>query len=104
MEIKYMHKMGNIDKDFLCFKQNDIPKNIIDIIITNEKFMESATFGEKGLGKPDEIESLIIEYSDSSVKTFTYYNKSIHYTLKGDKSMQPVFQVFTYFMMKYKLR
>ena len=91
MTIKYVHKLGTENKFLTEF--NNVPDNILELIQNNDYFMESKTFGQKGLGNPDEIETLIIDE-----RTFTYYNKGIHYMFSGDKTLQPVFQVFTYFM------
>ena len=95
MKIKYIHKMGNEKKDFTTF--TEIPDDIREIILTNDNFKRERTFGKKGLGDPDEIEELIIDG-----KTFTYYNKGIHYMFSGDKTLQPIFQVFTYFFMEIR--
>ena len=104
MQIKYVHKMGNEIKPFMIFGKDDIPENILDIILGNKLFKKSTIFGEKGLGDPDEIEDLVIVFDEGNEKTFKYLNKGIHYLVKGDNSLQPVFKVFTYFMMKERGR
>ena len=104
MQIKYVHKMGNENKPFMIFGKDDISEDILEIILENELFKKSTTFGEKGLGEPDEIEELVIVFDEGIEKTFKYLNKGIHYLFKGDESLQPVFKVFTYFMMKEKGR
>lgn len=104
MQIKYVHKMGNQDKPFMIFGKDDVPEDILDIVLENEFFKQSTIFGEKGLGEPDEIEILVIVFDKGIEKTFTYLNKGIHYLVKGDNSLQPVFKVFTYFMMKERGR
>src|SRR5690554_4410477 len=100
MQIKYVHKMGNESKSFIIFRKDDVPENILNIILENELFKESTIFGEKGLGDPDEIEEIVIVFDKGKEKTFKYINKGIHYLIKGDNTLQPVFKVFTYFMMK----
>ncbi|MDG5814214.1 hypothetical protein QA601_03925 [Chitinispirillales bacterium ANBcel5] len=103
MRIKYMHKMGKTGGDFLYFNKEDIPEDIIEILTTNEKFKKSGSFGQKGLGKPEEIESLTIIDSDGTEK-YSYHNKCMHYAFSNDQSMQPVFKAFTHFMIKHKQR
>ena len=92
-----MHKMGDEKKAFTSFKKEDVPQNIIDVLVGNEHFRESTTFGKKGLGEPEEIHILIVEDSDGKEKTFTYYNMGIHYMFFGDESLRPVFRVFSHF-------
>lgn len=99
MQIKYVHKMGNEDKPFRIFEKDDVLEDILKIIAENQFFKESTSFGQKGLGDPEQIEILII--SDKGIeKNFKYFNRAIHYMIMGDNSLQPVFKVFTYFMMK----
>ncbi len=100
MQIKYFHKMGNEDKPFMILGKDDIPEKILNILLGNKLFETSTIFGKKGLGDPDEIEILTIIFDDGKEKTFKYYNKGIHYLFHGDESLQPVFQVFTFFMMQ----
>ena len=88
----------------MIFGKDDVPENILDIILENENFKKSTIFGEKGLGDPEEIEILVIVFDNGSEKTFKYLNKGIHYLIKGDNSLQPVFKVFAYFMMKERGR
>jgi len=104
MQIKYVHKMGNESKPFTIFSREEIPDNILEIILKNKLFKESTTFGEEGLGEPNEIEELIVVYDDGIEKTYKYINKGIHYFFKGDETLQPVFKVFAYFMGKEKER
>lgn len=103
MQIKYVHKMGNEDKPFMIFEKDDVPEDILKIISENQFFKKSTAFGQKGLGDPEQMEILII--SDKGIeKTFQYFNRAIHYMIMGDNSLQPVFKVFTYFMMKERGR
>ena len=99
MVIKYVHKLGNENKEPNTYQSQGIPDNIIEIITTNPKFSESCTFGQKGLGEPDEIELLSIISDGGEEMSFSYYNKGIHYMMNGHSEDQPIFQVFTYFMM-----
>jgi len=92
--------MGDQNKPFMIFGKDDVPEDILKIILENKLFKKSTIFGEKGLGDPDEIEILVIVSDKGIEKTFIYLNKGIHYLVKGDNSLQPVFKVFTYFMMK----
>lgn len=100
MQINYIHKMGSENKDFITFKKEEIPENILQILLSNSKFSKPTVFGQKGLGDPDEIEKLIIVDEAGNEKEFCYYNKGIHYMFSGDTSLQPVFQVFTFFQGK----
>jgi len=104
MQIKYVHKMGNENKPFTIFSREEIPDDILEIILKNESFRESTTFGEEGLGEPEEIDELIVVFDDGIEKTFKYMNKVIHYFFKGDEALRPVFIVFAYFMGKEKER
>lgn len=99
MVIKYVHKLGNEKKELKAYQSQDIPDNIIEIITTNPRFSESCSFGQKGLGEPDEIELLSITSDGGEEISFLYYNKGIHYMMNGCSEDQPIFQVFTYFMM-----
>lgn len=96
--------MGNENKPFTIFGIDDISENILEIILENNSFKKSTIFGEKGLGDPDEMEELIIVFDEGIEKTFKYINKGIHYLIKGDNTLQPVFKVFAYFMMKERGR
>ena len=104
MQIKYVHKMGNENKPFTIFSREEIPDDILEIILKNKSFRESTTFGEEGLGEPEEIDELIVVFDDGIEKTFKYMNKVIHYFFKGDEALRPVFIVFAYFMGKEKER
>ncbi len=99
MVIKYVHRLGDEKKELKAYQSQDIPDNIIEIITTNPRFSESCIFGQKGLGEPDEIELLSIISDGGEEMSFTYYNKGIHYMMNGSPEDQPIFQVFTYFMM-----
>lgn len=98
MKFEYFHKIGNIDKPFTFFEEEDIPDNILEIIKTNDAFADSKVFGIKGIGSPDEIEELNIIFDDGSRREFNYFNKSIHYVMAGGEKERPIFQVFAYFM------
>ena len=98
MVIKYVHKLGNENKDPKAYQSQDLPDNIVEIITTNPRFSESCILGQKGLGEPDEIELLSIISDGGEEISFTYYNKGIHYIVFGDSEDQQVFQVFSYFM------
>lgn len=102
MKVEYVHKMGKEDKPFKTFEEKDIPKNIIEIIKTNDAFADSKVFGKKGIGSPDETEQLNIITDDGSRKEFRYFNKSIHYAFAGGEKERPIFQVFAHFMKEQR--
>lgn len=83
MLIEYAHKMGNEDKSLKTYEEEDIPENIIEIIKSHDAFVDLKTFGEKGIGSPDEIEQLNMIEEDGSKKEFRYFNKLIHYAFAG---------------------
>lgn len=93
MQIKYVHKMGNENKPFTIFSREEIPDDILEIILKNESFRESTTFGEEGLGEPEEIDELIVVFDDGIEKTFKYMNKAIHYFFQGDDSSTCIYSV-----------
>jgi len=105
MKIKYGHSMIKSlnDKNIRTveFDEKDLPDSIIQIIKTHPAFSSSSTFGQKGLGNPQEYEILIIT-DDNGTRQFDYFNKGIYYMLKGDKAEQPVFQVFANLMTLFK--
>lgn len=65
------------------YQSQDIPDNILGIPTMNPNFSESCVFGQKSLGEPDEIELLSVISDGSKEKTFSYYNKGIHYMMFG---------------------
>ena len=99
MKIEYVHKMGYEEKPFQSFEDIDIPERIKNIILNNSFFSESTIFGKEGIGSPDEIEILKIEFDNGEKKEFQYFNKGIHFMMTGGDDERPIFQVFTYFMM-----
>ena len=97
MTFEYTHKMGNKTTRKINLKKDDIPQNIFDIIINDDSFSQSGSFGQKGLGEPDEFEELIFR-DGNDVKVFTYFNKGIHYMIYSTEKNRAIFQVFAYFM------
>lgn len=81
------------------FNENDVPPEVLLILNENQNFKVSKVFGDKSLGMPLEYEKLILE-DNGGVKTFEYYNKGIHFGLYGKENEQPVFKVFTHFMIE----
>jgi hypothetical protein len=100
MKIEYVHNMGNSNKPYTLYDENEIPKDILEIISNNKEFSVSKSFGQKGLGSPDEIEVLHIILDNGEQRKFQYYNKGIYYMLNGGEHDRPVFQVFAHFMIK----
>jgi hypothetical protein len=97
IKLHYQYKMGNETTQEGFFKEGEVSSKNLDIISSNERFMKSNSFGQKGLGNPEEYELLLID-NDGIRKSFEYFNKGIHYMLNGTESDRPVFQVFTFFM------
>ena len=97
MTFEYTHKMVNKTTHKINVKKDDIPNSILDIINKNESFSQSNSFGQKGLGDPDEFEELILR-DGNDVKVFTYFNKGIHYMMNDTERNRNIFQVFAYFM------
>lgn len=81
------------------YEEKDVATNIIEIIKTHQSFSKSMTFGEKGLGKPEEYEKMTL-IDNTGKREFEYYNKGIYYMMMGSEKDRPVFQVFAYFMSK----
>jgi hypothetical protein len=104
MKISYAHRMiRNLNKlPFLKmneYDENDLPKDIVEIINTHKDFVKSKVFGKKNLGEPQEYEKLII-IDKSGTREFEYYNKGIFYLTMGTEKDRPVFQVFSELMSK----
>jgi hypothetical protein len=98
MKIEYIYKLGNKQKQPPMFRDTEIPEEIKNIIQTHPAFSKSTRFGEKGIGYPDEIEILNIEFDNGEKKKFRYFNKGIHYVMMGGEKERPIFRVFAYFM------
>jgi hypothetical protein len=98
MTFEYIHKLGNKTTHKINIKKDDIPNHILEIINNNESFSQSSSFGQKGLGDPDEFEELILR-DGNDVRVFTYYNKGIHYMMNSTEKNRSIFQVFVYFML-----
>ena len=104
MRIRYVHSMLERPEDAARVPMEDIPtegvpSHILEIIERHEAFSESATFGGRGLGDPEEYEKLVIS-TGSSCKTFEYFNKGVHFMSTGSEKDRPIFQVFAHFMMQ----
>ncbi len=103
MKILYCHTMlddidDRADIQLVEIPLDRVPGKILDIIRTHEAFRESGSFGEPGLGDPEEYEKLVLE-DDSGSRTFEYFNKGIWYMFTGTEEDRPVFQVFARFMV-----
>jgi hypothetical protein len=98
MTFEYTHKIGNKTTHKINIKKDKIPDHILDIITNDESFSQSSSFGQKGLGDPDEFEELILR-DGNDVKVFTYFNKGIHYMMHSTEKYRNIFQVFIYFML-----
>ena len=100
MKIEYRHVMGDRKKPYSIHEDDAIPAHIREIILNNSAFSQPRTFGEKGLGAPEEIEDLIIHFDNGEKREFHYYNKGIHYMTYGGEDERPIFQVFACFMSR----
>jgi len=102
MKIEYIHQFGPEKEPLKIFEDNEIPDNIKEIINTNKLFSSSKDFGSKGLGEPEEFETLRIIFKKEDVREFHYFNKAIHYFMNTTEELRPVFVVFTHFMTAIK--
>ena len=108
MRVQYVHGMLERAKDAASLHLEempleDIPVHIRDILQNHRDFSESRTFGQTGLGTPQEYEKLVVSEGDRT-RTFEYFNKAICYMAKGKEEDKPVFQVFAHLMMQARAK